>query len=68
MVGLGQVQKQIQIETGLDVLSVENIETEQKHQMFNLDNEQTTLQTTLMNIDDELMTVTPAETRDGLKR
>ena len=76
----GQVQGLLQIEIGLDALSVENMiilqgtvqldkqsrEAEQIQQMLNMDEDQTILQTPLMDMDQDEQTTNPVETRDNL--
>ena len=75
----GQFQRQLQIDIGSDVLSVENTIILQgtvqigkqlwKHNKYNkcsMDKDQTILQTPLMDTDQDEQTISPVETRDNL--
>ena len=80
IIGQGQVQKQIQIEIGLDVLNIDSYnhfardcpmtqvdrEVEQIPQMFNMDGNQKILQTPLLNIDQVRQSISPIESRAKL--
>ena len=75
----GQVQGWVQIETGLDVSSVESTinaqeiaqqhtdrEVEQIQQKFNMDKDQTLLLMPLMDVDQVRQSICPTEARDNV--
>ena len=77
--GQGQVQEQVQIERGLDVLNAKimiilhktaqqhkQTEVEQIQQMFNMDEDQTLLQMPLIDVDQVRQSISPVEARDNL--